>query len=96
MMSMTIGILEVTLHIPDSHSLKDRRKVVRSLKDRIRRKFNVSLAETDGQNTWQSCHLAFVTVAVQRGAVERELNRVLDVIDSEPAAQVTDHWIDYC
>ncbi len=93
---MTIGILEVTLHIPESRSLKDRRKVVRSLKDRIRRKFNVSLAETDGQNTWQSCSVAFATVATQRAGAERELNRVLALIDSEPSAQITEHWFDYC
>ncbi len=93
---MIVGILEVTLHIHESHSLKDKRKIVLSLKDRIRHHFNVSLAETDGQNTWQNCCLTIAMVANQRVAVERELHRILDLIESVPAIEMTEHWIDFC
>ncbi|HOJ59892.1 MAG TPA: DUF503 domain-containing protein [bacterium] len=92
---MIVGILEVTFHIPGSQSLKDKRQVVHSLKDRIRRRFNVSLAETDGQDSWQDCSLAVAMVATQRIAVERELNRIVDLIHSVPAVGLTDHWIEY-
>lgn len=92
---MIVGVLEVTLHIPESSSLKDKRQVVRSLKDRIRNQFNVSLAETEGQDTWQTCVLAIAMVAGQKVAVERELNRILDVIESNPSILLTDHWIEY-
>lgn len=92
---MFVGVLEVTFHIPDAQSLKDRRKVVLSVKDRIRQRFNVSLAETDGQNSWQICSLAIAMVANQRAAVERELNRVLDLIESSPSIEMTEHWIDF-
>ncbi len=92
---MIVGILEVSFHIPGSQSLKDKRQVVRGLKDRIRRRFNVSLAETDGQETWRQCSLTAAMVATQRTAVERELNRILDLIQSVPAVDVTDHWIEY-
>lgn len=92
---MIVGILEVSFHIPGSQSLKDKRQVVRGLKDRIRRRFNVSLAETDGQETWRQCSLAAAMVATQRTAVERDLNRILDLIQSVPAVEVTDQWIEY-
>jgi len=92
---MIVGVLEVSLHIPESRSLKDKRQAVRSLKDRIRRKFNVSLAETDGQNTWQTCVLAMSMAASQRMAIEREFNHILELIETEPAIVLTDHWIDY-
>ncbi len=92
---MIVGVLEVTFHIPAAQSLKDKRKIVRSLKDRIRQRFNVSLAETGGQSTWQSCTLAAASVAEQRAAVERELHRVLDLIDFDPLVETVDHWIDF-
>ena len=92
---MFVGVLEISLHIPDAQSLKDKRRVIQSLKDRIRRQFNVSLAETDGQDTWQRCTLVMAMVAVQRVAVENELNHILNLLDGEPEAAVTDHRIEY-
>lgn len=92
---MFVGVLEVTFHIPGAQSLKEKRKVVRSVKDRIRSRFNVSLAETEGQNTWQTCTLAAAMVADRRIAVERELNRVLDLIESEPSIETVEQWIDF-
>ncbi len=92
---MIVGVLEVSLHIPDSSSLKDKRKIIRSLKDRIRHKFNVSLAETDGQNTWQLSVLAFAMVAAQQSAIERDLDLILKLIESEPALLVADYWMDF-
>ncbi|MBN2330003.1 MAG: DUF503 domain-containing protein [Candidatus Omnitrophica bacterium] len=92
---MYLGVLEVAFHIPEAQSLKQKRKVVLSLKDRIRRRFNVSLAETDGQDAWQRCTLTIARVANQRVAAERDLNRILDLIESEPSILTTDHHIDF-
>ncbi len=93
---MFVGILEISLHIPGANSLKAKRKVISSLKDRIKRQFNVSLAETEGQNTWQRCTLTCSIVAAQHKAVEREFQHILDLIDVETAVEITDHWIDFC
>ena len=92
---MIIGALDVSIMIPDSHSLKEKRRVIRSLKDRIKKRFNVSLAETEGQNTWQRCELTVVMVACQKTAIERELNRIVDLIGATPEAALTEHWIEY-
>lgn len=92
---MIVGVLEITLHIPDSHSLKEKRKSVRSIKDRIKHKFNVSLAETEGQDTWQRCVLSIAMVASQQTAIEREFDQILRLIEAETAVDLADHWTDY-
>ena len=62
----TIGVLTLELHLPDSHSLKDKRSVVKGLKDRLRHRFNVSVAEIGGHDTWQRSVIAAVTVVLGR------------------------------
>jgi uncharacterized protein YlxP (DUF503 family) len=94
-MIVIVGILEVDLHIPHAHSLKEKRKSTRSIKDRIRHTFNVSLAETDGQNTWQRCTLTIAMVANEKPAIEREFDRILHLIEVVPDVQITDQWIDF-
>lgn len=72
----TIGVLTLDLHIEHSHSLKDKRQVVRSLKDRLRAKFNVAAAEIDHQESWQQAVVGVVTLAGDRTRVEEVLQRV--------------------
>ena len=71
-----IGLLSLELHIQAAQSLKDKRQVVRSLKDRIRRRFNVSVAEVDHQSSWQLCTVAVVAVASNKAGVESLLQGV--------------------
>lgn len=93
--SMIVGILEISLLIPGACSLKDKRKVIHGLKEKIKHRFNVSLVETEGQNTWQRCELACSMVAMQKIAIEREFNRIIELIDTVPEINIADHWIDY-
>ena len=72
----TIGVLTLDLHIEHSHSLKDKRQVVRSLKDRLRSKFNVATAELDHQESWQRAVIGVVTLSGDRSRVEEVLQRV--------------------
>lgn len=92
---MLVGIMEVVLHIPHATSLKDKRQVVRRVKDRIRNRFNISMTETEGQNTWQRCELGFAMVGNERASIERDLNRVLELIEREPELAMTEHFIDF-
>jgi len=71
-----IGVLTLELRIENSHSLKDKRQVVKSLKDRLRHRFNVAVAEIDGQELWQRSTVAAVTVSSDRGYAERLLQSV--------------------
>jgi uncharacterized protein YlxP (DUF503 family) len=72
----SIGVLTLELNLPDSHSLKDKRHTVRSLKDRLRGKFNVAVAEIAFQETWQRALISAVTVSSDHGHAERVLQSV--------------------
>jgi uncharacterized protein YlxP (DUF503 family) len=77
-----IGVLTLEIRVEDSHSLKDKRHVVKSLKERLRHKFNVAVAEIDGQDLWQRSVVAAVTVSSDRAFGER----VLQAVEQEAAA----------
>jgi hypothetical protein len=71
-----IGVLTLEIHVEDSHSLKDKRHVVKSLKDRLRARFNVSVAEIDWLDSWQNSLVAAVTVSKDRVYAEQVLQAV--------------------
>ena len=71
-----VGVLTLDIHVEHSHSLKDKRNVVKSLKDRLRHRFNVSVAEIDGQESWQRSVVAAVTVSASRQRAEQVLQSV--------------------
>ena len=58
-----IGVLTLDIHVEESHSLKEKRHVVKSLKDRLRERFNLAVAEIDGLDSWQHSVVAAVTVS---------------------------------
>jgi len=72
----SIGVLTLEIRIEDSHSLKDKRHVVKSLKERLRHKFNVSVAEIDYQDLWQRALVAAVTVAPDQARADLVLQTV--------------------
>ncbi len=73
-----IGVLTLEIILQNSHSLKDKRHVVKSLKDRLRSRYNVAVAEIDYQDLWQRALVAAVTVASDRAPAERLLHSVED------------------
>jgi uncharacterized protein len=72
----SIGVLTLDIHVEHSHSLKEKRHVVKSLKDRLRERFNVSVAEIDHLDSWQNSVIAAVTVANDRLRAEQVLQAV--------------------
>jgi uncharacterized protein len=77
-----IGVLTLEMRIENSHSLKDKRHVIQGLKERLRHKFNVSVAEIDCQDLWQRGVLAAVTVSGDHGRAAL----VLQSVEKEAAA----------
>ncbi|HVC00038.1 MAG TPA: DUF503 domain-containing protein [Candidatus Dormibacteraeota bacterium] len=75
---MPIGCLTLEIHLSESRSLKDKRQVMRSLKDRLRHRFNVSVAELDGQDTWQSAVVGIVAISADAGYLEKALQAALE------------------
>jgi hypothetical protein len=78
----SIGVLTLELRLEYSHSLKDKRHVVLGLKERLRNKFNVAVAEIDYQDLWQRALIAAVTVSGDHGRAEQ----VLQAVEKEASA----------
>lgn len=78
---MPVGLLTLELHIADAQSLKDKRQVLRSLKDKLRQKFNVAVAELDHQDVWQRSVVGVVTLSTEEKHVREVLQKALDEAD---------------
>ena len=85
---MIVGVCTIELFIPDSQSLKDKRQVLLSLKDRLRDKFNLSVAEIDGQNVWQRAVLGLACVANDGRYVNQVLDQAQNLIRGNPAVEI--------
>ncbi|MBI3357541.1 MAG: DUF503 domain-containing protein [Nitrospirae bacterium] len=85
---MVVGLCTVELFISESQSLKDKRQVLHSLKDRLHGKFNLSVAEVDGQDLWQKAVLGMACVANEGTHVNQVLERALNLIKGMPAIEV--------
>lgn len=83
---MVVGALTLTLHVPESHSLKEKRQVVGSLLARLRRQFNVAAAEVDDQDTWQLATLAVVCVSGDRRHADEMCQKVLRWVEDDGEA----------
>jgi uncharacterized protein YlxP (DUF503 family) len=78
---MPVGLLTLDLFIPDAQSLKDKRQVLRSLKDKLRREFNVAVAELEHHEAWQRSLIGVVTLSNEEKHVREVLNKVLNEAD---------------
>lgn len=85
---MVIALLTLECHLPMAQSLKDKRMVLRSVKDRLR-KFNVAVAEVAHQDLWQRAGIAVVTVAGSETLAQQELEAVSDAIEAAEPGLVT-------
>ena len=79
---MVVGVLQITLYLPENHSLKGKRAVLRSIKARVQSKFNVSVAEVEAQDIWQTIVLGVAQVGNNRDHVDRCLREVSDFVGS--------------
>lgn len=91
---MIVLYAEVECFMYDTHSLKDKRSVIKKLMAKIRRDFNVSIAEADFQDLWQRTKFAIVTVANEKKQAEKVMDQVLKVIDFEHELERTITKID--
>jgi hypothetical protein len=74
---MTVGLARITLFVPESHSLKEKRMVLRRVKDRVRDKFNAAIAEVDDLDVWQRGVVGLALVGNDRRFVESALDEVV-------------------
>ncbi len=91
---MFVGVLQVELDIPAAHSLKDKRRVVKSVLERLRRTFGVAAAEVSSQETWNRAGIGIACVSNEGRHAESMLQKVLNTLEHERDAVVLDAQIE--
>jgi len=91
---MIVGSLQVRLLVRESRSLKDKRQVVQSIKDRLRGRFNVSVAEVDAQENRQLVVLGFAMVSNEAAHVRTAFEQIVNALRGHPVAEFLDHEVE--
>jgi uncharacterized protein YlxP (DUF503 family) len=92
---MPIALLTLEIHIEDAQSLKDKRQVLRSLKDRLRAHFNVAVAELEHQELWQRARVGVVTISGDAKHLEESLNAIVAESERVLGRDLVSQEIDY-
>ena len=85
---MIVGVLKLNLVLPENHSLKGKRGVLKRIQARVSNQFNISVTECGDQDLWQSAILGFGVVGSSRAVIEATLQKVVDFVDSLGLAEV--------
>lgn len=91
---MFVGVCTLEVHIPDSGSLKAKRSPLRSIKDRIRNTFNVSVAEVGSNDLWQRSSLAVAAVSNDKAHLNQTLDHVVNMVRAVPEIDLLDYSIE--
>ncbi|HLJ92363.1 MAG TPA: DUF503 domain-containing protein [Gemmataceae bacterium] len=91
---MIVGSLRVRLLVRESRSLKDKRQVVRSIKDRLRNRYNVSVAEVEAQDHRQLAVLGLAMVSNESGHIRTVLNEIVQALRCHPVAELLDYQLE--
>ena len=91
---MTVGSLRVRLLLRQARTLKDKRQVLSSIKDRLRQRFNVSVAEVEAQDSRQLVVLGIAMVGNEAGHVRTTLQEIVEALRSHPVAEFLDYQLE--
>jgi len=78
---MVIGVFSIDIYIPQCRSLKEKRKIIKGMKESLRNRYNVSIAEVEHQHLWQRAKLTVVSVSNQKKKVEQIFSSILNFIE---------------
>jgi uncharacterized protein YlxP (DUF503 family) len=91
---MVVGLANIDIHIPESGSLKSKRHLVKRIKDRVKNKFNVSIAEVGHNDLWQRTTIGVSVVANDKKFANQVLSKVVEQINKENGLQILDYSIE--
>jgi hypothetical protein len=91
---MIVGTCLVDLRIPGCRSLKEKRQIVKALKDSIRRKYNISIAELEHQDTWQRALIGIAAISSNARFANQVLSKVVNVIEANGSVQLIDYKLE--
>jgi uncharacterized protein len=92
---MPVGLLTLEIHLPYSHSLKEKRAVLRKVRDRLRSRFNVAVAELDHRDVWQVATIGIVSISDNRPLLDAVLRDVLRESENILGQDVARHVIEF-
>ena len=93
---MIVAAARITLLIPDNNSLKGKRQVVRSLIEKVRHRFGVSIAEVDSQDLWQRAELGLAVVGNDEKLLSKTVDRVMHFMENQHLAEIIDYQVEHC
>ncbi len=91
---MVVGTLKIEFYLHDNRSLKGKRKIVKSMVDRVKHKFNVAIAEVGSNEKWQKIELGISTVGNDQRHVDASLNNIFAFLESLYLAEIVDSKIE--
>ncbi|MBI5182822.1 MAG: DUF503 domain-containing protein [Nitrospinae bacterium] len=91
---MTVGVCSIKLHLHGNNSLKGKRRILKSITDKTRNRFNVSIAEIDAHDKLQSIGLGVAVISNDRRYTNAVLNKIVDFIDGINLAKIVDYKIE--
>jgi len=92
---MVVGVLKLSLVIPESHSLKGKRGVLKRIEARVSNQFNISVTECGDQDLWQSAIMGFGIVGSSQPVVQATLQKVADYVDAMGLAELGDSQVEF-
>lgn len=88
---MIVGILSIKLEIFEAYSLKEKRHVIKSLIGRLDSRFNISIAETGLNDSWQTSQISIAFVSTRKDHVEAVFSKIINFIDGDTRVQILDY-----
>jgi uncharacterized protein YlxP (DUF503 family) len=92
---MYVGVLVIEIMIYTSSSLKEKRLVLKSMKDRLKNKFNVAVAEIGYQDKWQRAQLGIATISNEQSHLERSLQQIFQYLDNWDSYEIISYEFNY-
>jgi len=92
---MIVALARLTLHLPDNHSLKGKRKVIKGLIEKVRHRFEAAIAEVDDHDLWQKCQLGLALVSNDSQLLDARVNKIIQFIEDQHPVQVIDSQVEF-
>jgi len=87
---MVVGVAKIALRLPENHSLKGKRKVMKRICERLRQRFNLAVAEIDSQDLWQAGEVGIVMVGNQGTYINSKLDKAVNFVEAMQLAEIID------
>jgi uncharacterized protein YlxP (DUF503 family) len=91
---MLVGVCRLEIFVPESGSLKAKRRVLSSIKKKIRNKFNVSVAEVENNDKWQRISLGISVVSNERKFIDMNVEEILKLIEKDGRMEILNHLVE--